>query len=291
MRLTSIGAILALSVACAEATAGEVTLQPAAAVDRLLAEGCDANPDLVSDSFRSEGGCEHLISFFANGRRQVEAISQSETAIVTLNVATLIKGAQLPPPIEGRSWPESFDMSVDYYFHLRMESGRWRLAAIRSLATPMFVWWFCVTKDPMPAEFTDEFDNMKLMCLDDAQFVEWFEERRGVYESLRRRVAESPPSSDYFVRSPAHDVEDVGLDAALKSAGASGVSNLYCGAGANDVSADRYKDCASFPIAGLVDNTVGVLWARSDAFLPTLSPSSVIMLRSLGEGWWMFKTT
>lgn len=291
MRLTSFGAILAFILPCAEATAGETTLQPAAVVDRLLADGCDADPDLVSDSFRSEGGCEHLISFFANGRRQVEAISQSETAISTLNVATRINGAQLPPPIDGQRWPESFDISIDYYFHLRMEGSQWKLAAIRSLATPMFAWWFCVTKDPIPAEFAAVVDNMKLMCLDDAQFVEWFEERRGAYETLMRRVAESPPAGNYSAGNPDHESGDAGLSAALKSAGASGLSTSYCGGSENDMSADRFKDCVSFPIAGLVDNTVGVLWARSDTFLPTLSPSSIIMLRPLGGGWWMYKTT
>lgn len=49
--------------------------------------------------------------------------------------------------------------------------------------------------------------------------------------------------------------------------------------------------CLSFWIGGMVDNTVGYLYVRDKRDLPKMHPSRLIMLREIGNGWYMYKTT
>lgn len=49
--------------------------------------------------------------------------------------------------------------------------------------------------------------------------------------------------------------------------------------------------CLNFSIGGMVDNTVGYLYVTDKKDLPDMNPSRVIMLREIGAGWYIYKTT
>ena len=49
--------------------------------------------------------------------------------------------------------------------------------------------------------------------------------------------------------------------------------------------------CVSFCIGGILDNTVGYLYVEDKADLPKMNPGYLIMLREIGDGWYMYKTT
>jgi len=54
---------------------------------------------------------------------------------------------------------------------------------------------------------------------------------------------------------------------------------------------DYCANCFEFIIGGMVDNTVGYLYVPKGDVAPEMNPSRIIMLREIGNGWYMFKTT
>ena len=55
----------------------------------------------------------------------------------------------------------------------------------------------------------------------------------------------------------------------------------------------RETNCAScleFVIGGKVSSTVGLLYQPTAALLPAMDPDRLIVLKPLGEGWYLYKT-
>lgn len=49
--------------------------------------------------------------------------------------------------------------------------------------------------------------------------------------------------------------------------------------------------CLNFAIGGMVDNSVGYLYVKDKKDLPDIDEDRVIMLREIGDGWYLYKTT
>lgn len=47
----------------------------------------------------------------------------------------------------------------------------------------------------------------------------------------------------------------------------------------------------NFSIGGILDNTVGYLFVKDKKDLPVIHPNRIIMLREIGNGWYIYKTT
>lgn len=50
-------------------------------------------------------------------------------------------------------------------------------------------------------------------------------------------------------------------------------------------------NCLSFLVGGMLDNTVGYIFIKEKRNLPEMNPRRVIMLKEIGEGWYIYKTT
>jgi hypothetical protein len=50
-------------------------------------------------------------------------------------------------------------------------------------------------------------------------------------------------------------------------------------------------DCLNFLIGGILDNTVGYLYTDTKMGFPGISPERVIMIREIGNGWYIYKRT
>jgi hypothetical protein len=59
------------------------------------------------------------------------------------------------------------------------------------------------------------------------------------------------------------------------------------------VSAGGYElgNGIQFLIGGMVDNTVGYLFVKDKKDLPPMNPDRVIMIKEIGKGWYLYKTT
>jgi len=51
------------------------------------------------------------------------------------------------------------------------------------------------------------------------------------------------------------------------------------------------EDCFVLTIGGMIDNTVGYFFLDDKTKIPQTNPSRVIMIREIGNGWYIFKTT
>lgn len=49
--------------------------------------------------------------------------------------------------------------------------------------------------------------------------------------------------------------------------------------------------CLSFLIGGILDNTVGYLFIKDRKDLPEMTPDGIIMIKEIGNGWYIYKTT
>lgn len=49
--------------------------------------------------------------------------------------------------------------------------------------------------------------------------------------------------------------------------------------------------CLNFSIGGILDNTVGYFYVKDKKDLPRMNPRNMIMIREIGDGWYIYKTT
>jgi hypothetical protein len=49
--------------------------------------------------------------------------------------------------------------------------------------------------------------------------------------------------------------------------------------------------CLEFLIGGLVDNTVGLLYQPDATAVPPMHPDRIIVIKPIGNGWYLYKTT
>ena len=47
----------------------------------------------------------------------------------------------------------------------------------------------------------------------------------------------------------------------------------------------------NFSIGGMLDNTVGYFFVKDKQDVPEMNPSRIIMIREIGNGWYIYKTT
>lgn len=50
-------------------------------------------------------------------------------------------------------------------------------------------------------------------------------------------------------------------------------------------------NCINFLIGGMLDNSVGYFYIKDKKDLPEMNPSRIIMIREIGNGWYIYKTT
>lgn len=51
------------------------------------------------------------------------------------------------------------------------------------------------------------------------------------------------------------------------------------------------ESCFILTIGGIIDNTVGYFYEPDKTKIPETNPSEIIMIREIGDGWYMYKTT
>ena len=61
----------------------------------------------------------------------------------------------------------------------------------------------------------------------------------------------------------------------------------------SSVSTGGYElgNCINFLIGGILDNTVGYIYVKDKKDLPEMNPDRVIMIKEIGNGWYIYKTT
>lgn len=185
----------------------------------------------------------------------------------------------------------------DFYLHFRRDTTGWKLAAIRSLAmTHLGPPMVALLAGLPPAEVADydrkhpdadhafTVGNLRLWTSADADIAAHFRKNRSDFQKLLRRVQ----AGSFFPPTPTADEPtaeeaanaDPAVHALLRRLFLGRVTRRATGCGT----------CLAFVIGGKTTSTVGLLYQPAPAQLPAMSPDGLIVLRPLGQGWYLYKT-
>lgn len=185
----------------------------------------------------------------------------------------------------------------DVYLHFRRDTTGWKLAAIRTLAMthlgpPMVA---LLTGLP-PAEVASynrrhpdaghafTVGNLRLWTSADADIAAHFHRHQADFQKLLRRVQ----AGQFFAAAPAPNEPaaetaanaDPAVHTLLRRLFLGRVTHRGTGGGSG----------LAFVIGGKTTSTVGLLYQPHPALLPPMSPDGLIVLRPLGQGWYLYKT-
>ncbi|TGE27931.1 hypothetical protein [Hymenobacter metallicola] len=180
----------------------------------------------------------------------------------------------------------------DFYLHF-VKQATWKLRAVRGLGMTNFGRQMLTVLEGLPAaerarynqthpqaEYDFTVGNIRLWIASDADIEAHFNQRQADFEKTVRLLQARP---DFTSAAPdeAAANADPTINALLKSLYISKVTRQ-----AADCDA-----CVAFVIGGLIDNTVGLLYEPDASKVPTMNPGSLIVVKPLGKGWYLYKTT
>ena len=189
---------------------------------------------------------------------------------------------------------------IDYYLFFRKET-LWKMHAIRSLAIPRWFELMVNELEQMPAEeiksiinsnkkfamfsTMDEYNflvgNGRLILETDDNIINHFIENREEFERLRDLAIK-----EFEELFPNKKIEK---QINLISGKGHEFKRLYISSiSVGDI---EFGLSINFLIGGILDNSVGFIYTDDPRNLPRMSPDRVIMIREIGNGWYMYKTT
>ncbi|MET4074730.1 hypothetical protein [Hymenobacter sp. UYCo722] len=221
--------------------------------------------------------------------QQIPQQQNRRCELIGQDSATAVVAVELRDPTSRR----------DFYLHFRHDSTGWKLGAIRSLAMthlgpPMVA---LLTGLP-PAEVANynrkhpdashafTVGNLRLWTSADADIATHFRRHRTDFQKLLRRVqagkffAPTLPGPNEPAAEQAANA-DPAVHALLRRLFLSRVTRRAPACGS----------CLAFVIGGKTNSSVGLLYQPEAGSLPTMSPNGLIVLRPLGEGWYLYKTS
>jgi hypothetical protein len=189
----------------------------------------------------------------------------------------------------------------DIYLHFRRDTtahaAPWKLTAVRSLSmTQLGPPMLKLLSDMPPAEVAQYnqkhpnadhafmLGNIQLWIGSDADIREHFTRNQAAFQ----RAVQFIEARQYFTATidTAGDGEqaandDKELQALLHPLYVTRISRRYLGC----------ASCLEFIIGGVNDNTVGLFYQPDAQQVPAMSPDRIIVIKPLGNGWYLFKTT
>jgi hypothetical protein len=187
----------------------------------------------------------------------------------------------------------------DFYLHFRHDSTGWKLGAIRSLAMTHLGPPMVALLTGLPKAEIADYDrkhpdashaftvgNLRLWTSADADIAAHFQRHRPDFQKLLRRV-----QAGKFFAAPLPGPDEPAAEQAANADPAvhTLLRRLFLGRVTR-----RATDCGSclaFVIGGKTNSSVGLLYQPEAAQLPAMSPNGLIVLRPLGEGWYLYKTS
>jgi hypothetical protein len=191
---------------------------------------------------------------------------------------------------------------VDTYLHFTKEKI-WKLSAFRALAmtgmiegvkkeleqlSPKGVDSLIAISKKDTAEnamfksredFDFQLGNLNLILASDSEIIDHFNKNKIEFERLKNIALK-----DWGINK----VDDEGT---IKLC--NGLENDFHKLFINSIETGGYElgNCINFSIGGMLDNTVGYLFVTDKKDIPEMNPSSIIMIKEIGDGWYIYKTT
>ena len=185
----------------------------------------------------------------------------------------------------------------DFYLYFAKEEKDWKLRAVRGLAMTGVGQQMLKVLTTMPptevanynqrhpdANHTFTVGNLKLWSGADADIIEHFNEHRADFNKVVELVQARqyfPPKADVLALGEQAANADPAVNALLQSLYISRITRRDTGCGT----------CLEFLIGGLVENTVGFLYQPDASAVPAMHPDRIIVIKPIGNGWYLYKTT
>ena len=186
----------------------------------------------------------------------------------------------------------------DFYLHFHHEAEGWKLSAIRNLAmTHLGPPMVALLAAMPPAEVADydrkhpdashafTIGNLRLWTSADADIAAHFNAHRAAFQEVLGRVQTGQFFDPVIDGDEATDEQAANADPAVHAL----LRRLYLGRVTRRATA--CGSCLEFVIGGKTGSTVGLLYQPEAARLPAMQPDGLIVLRPLGDGWYLYKTT
>ncbi|MGY3089153.1 hypothetical protein ACVWYF_002193 [Hymenobacter sp. UYAg731] len=186
----------------------------------------------------------------------------------------------------------------DFYLHFHREAEGWKLSAIRNLAMTHLGPPMVALLAAMPPAEVADYDrkhpdashaftvgNLRLWTSADADIVAHFNAHRAAFQEVLNRVQTGRFFDPVLGAHEATDEQAANADPAVHAL----LRQLYLGRVTRR--AIGCGSCLEFVIGGKIDSTVGLLYQPEAALLPAMQPDGLIVLRPLGDGWYLYKTT
>jgi len=128
-------------------------------------------------------------------------------------------------------------------------------------------------------EYEFELGNSRLTLASDQEIINHFEKHKEVFNRIKNDVLVELESKeiDSERTTKVGEVHQVALNRIY-------ISNIF-------TSGYNLGKCIGFLIGGILDNSVGLLFAKDKKDLPKMNPHRIIMTREIGNGWYLYKTT
>ena len=190
---------------------------------------------------------------------------------------------------------DSLGNGIDTYTHLA-KNKEWKIEAFRALAMTGFMEQAKLEMEKMTDEQIDtlikennktfkskedfyrELENIKLTLALDDTIIEHFEKNRDKFENIKNELLNSEFDEEEQSYRKINLGEQIKTD--YQKLLINSISNIF-----------NCENCFEFIIGGMIDNTVGYLYIPNEQNLPKMNPSRIIMIREIGNGWYLFKTT
>jgi hypothetical protein len=188
----------------------------------------------------------------------------------------------------------------DYYLYFKKDAI-WKMYALRSLAITGMIESIVTFLEQMSNEEIDgqingnneyslfssinEYNyllgNYRLILETDDNIINHFMENRNEFERIKdMAIKELNEKYNYRnIESQIYLIQDFEYE--YKKLYVSSVS-------IGDI---EFGLCLQFHIGGILDNTVGYIYTNDRVNLPEINPNRIIMIREIGNGWYIYKTT
>ena len=187
----------------------------------------------------------------------------------------------------------------DFYLHFSKRVDGWKLRAVRNLAMthlgpPMVAILAAMSPDEVAqydlkhpeANHAFTVGNLKLWTSTDADIAAHFLHYRPDFEEIVRLVQEGqyfsliPTENSVAVAGEQAANADPSIHTLLRKLYLARITRRTTGC----------SSCLEFVIGGKVNSTVGLLYQPQPAQLPPMHPDHLIVLKPLGNGWYLYKT-
>ncbi|QJX46409.1 hypothetical protein HMJ29_05450 [Hymenobacter taeanensis] len=258
-------------------------------------------PLQIAEHFVAKTGWDEMKSYLsgeAAGQARRQSLGQQIPATLERHCQLLQQGrATAVVTVELR---DSVSRN-DIYLHFRRDStaatAPWKLTAVRSLAMTQLGPPMLKLLSEMPSAEVAQYNqkhpsadhafmlgNIQLWIGSDANISQHFTRNQAAFQ----RAVQFIQAHRYFTAAPdSANIEeqaineDKELQAILRPLYITRISQEYLDCGS----------CLQFIIGGVTDNTVGLLYQPNAQQVPPMSPDRVIVIKPLGNGWYLFKTT